>query len=842
MYFLAALNLMKQFFLIATLALSGVVSHAASIFDIRLNEVLASGNIVVNSNAHGVDLIELHNPTADAVDLTGCGLTDSSRLPKFTFPSGSVIPGNGFFVVQLDPDVTNNNFGITKFGDEVNFFPPGFDGNTPIDRVILGLQLENMTVGRVPNGSGTWTLLDSPSFGGNNVAATLGDPGALRINEWMASPKVGSDYMEIFNTGSLPVSLDGLTIEDSGGFDTRTPFSPLSFVGTNKVNAFAAFYSSAVGANRMPFGLGKNGDSITLRREDTTVIDSITFGPQLSGVSEGRLPDGTTTITSFPKRSTPGGPNAGLLTRIWLNELLAHTDPPLEDAVEFYNPGTERVEMGGWFMTDDLDNPTRFKFPTNFVVEPQSYAVLYEHQFRTQSDPTDFTFNSAHGGTLYIIEANAEGVPLSYLEMTFDATANGVSLGRIVTTDGDVDYTAMACRTFGQDAPKSVQQFRTGTGKANNCAGFGTFSTAWGPVIISEIMYHPTDEFGTNNVLDEYIELRNVTKTPVKLYDPAFPTNGWVIDGGAYYEFSGTAKDTIPGLGYLLLVHFDPVAEPDKLAAFTNKFRVPKGTVIRGPFIGNLANNDDIVGLYRPDPPQGPTHPDFGFVPYILTDRVHYELKSPWATNANGTGLSFQRLNTPSYGDEPSSWRDDVPTPGRPNAQPITILTQPLPQTALLSNAATFSVLASGSSPAYQWLQKNKPIPGANSATLTIPITTLKSAGPYSVVITNHAGKVTSTAANLSIVQPVVIRIQPLDRTVTEGTARTIFKTRATGTAPITYQWWLNGTEPIPGATSSTLIVTNAQSSMNGSTYTATASNALSGATSRAATLTVNPR
>ncbi len=840
MYFLAALILMKQLFLIATLALSGVVSHAASIFDIRLNEVLASGNIVLNSNAHGVDLIELYNPTPEAVNLTGCGLTDSSRLPKFTFPSGSVIPGNGFFVVQLDPDVTNNNFGITKYGDEVSFFPPGFDGNTPIDRVILGLQLENMTVGRVPDGTGSWALLDRPSFGSNNVAATLGDAGALRINEWMASPKVGSDYLELFNAGLLPVSLDGLTIEDSGGFATRTPFSPLSFIGTNKANAFAVFYSSSLGANRMPFGLGKNGDSITLRREDTTVIDSITFGPQLSGVSEGRLPDGTATITSFPKRSTPGGPNAGLLTKVWINELLAHTDPPLEDAIEFYNPGTERVEMGGWFMTDSLDDPTRFKFPTNFVIEPLSYAVLYEYQFRNQSEPPDYTFNSAHGGTVFIIEANSEGVPLSYLEMTFGATANGVSLGRIVTSDGDVDYTAMACRTFGQDAPKSVQQFRTGTGKANECSGFGTFSTAWGPVIISEIMYHPLDEFGTNNVADEYIELRNVTKTPVKLYDQAYPTNGWVIDGGAYYEFSN--KDVIPGLGYLLLVHFDPIAEPEKLTAFTNKFHVPKGALIRGPFAGNLGNGDDIVALYRPDPPQGPQHPDFGFVPYILTDRVHYEQKVPWPINANGTGLSFQRINTPSYADEPSSWRDDVPTPGRANAQPITILTQPQPQTVLLSNAATFTVLASGSSPAYQWLQKNKPIPGATGPTLTIPAATLKHAGPYSVVITNHAGKVTSTAANLAIVQPVTIRIQPLDRTVKEGTARTIFKTRATGTAPITYQWWLNGTELIPGATSSTLIVTNAQLGMSGATYTATASNALSSTNSRAAILTVTPR
>ena len=50
-----------------------------------------------------------------------------------------------------------------------------------------------------------------------------------------------------------------------------------------------------------------------------------------------------------------------------------------------------------------------------------------------------------------------------------------------------------------------------------------------GPIVISEINYHPVDflypKTTVDNDVDEYIELYNLSSSPAPLYDPANPTN-----------------------------------------------------------------------------------------------------------------------------------------------------------------------------------------------------------------------------------------------------------------------------------------------------------------------------
>lgn len=54
-------------------------------------------------------------------------------------------------------------------------------------------------------------------------------------------------------------------------------------------------------------------------------------------------------------------------------------------------------------------------------------------------------------------------------------------------------------------------------------------------------MYHPPN-IGTNdNLLDEYVELTSITNGPLKLYDPAYPTNTWSVAGGITYTFPPTS-------------------------------------------------------------------------------------------------------------------------------------------------------------------------------------------------------------------------------------------------------------------------------------------------------------
>ncbi|MFP5262260.1 MAG: PQQ-dependent sugar dehydrogenase, partial [Blastocatellia bacterium] len=81
------------------------------------------------------------------------------------------------------------------------------------------------------------------------------------------------------------------------------------------------------------------------------------------------------------------------------------------------------------------------------------------------------------------------------------------------------------------------------------------------------------------------------------------------------------------------------------------------------------------------------------------------------------------------------------------------------------------------------------------------------------------------------------ITTQPSSVTVSVGQTAT-FNVSASGASTLTYQWQRNGAN-IPGATSSSYSVSNAQLSDNGATFRAIVSNSFGSATSDAATLTV---
>src|ERR1700689_5532333 len=83
---------------------------------------------------------------------------------------------------------------------------------------------------------------------------------------------------------------------------------------------------------------------------------------------------------------------------------------------------------------------------------------------------------------------------------------------------------------------------------------------------------------------------------------------------------------------------------------------------------------------------------------------------------------------------------------------------------------------------------------------------------------------------------PLIIS-QPGNQTVTVGQTAT-FTVTATGTGPLTYQWYVNGV-PINGANSSTYTTPPATSGQSGSVYTVTVSNSVGSVTSTGATLTV---
>ena len=164
----------------------------------------------------------------------------------------------------------------------------------------------------------------------------------------------------------------------------------------------------------------------------------------------------------------------------------------------------------------------------------------------------------------------------------------------------------------------------------------------------------------------EFIELLNLSDTPLPLFDPLHPSHVWRLAGAVAFSFpSGT---TVPARGRLVVTPFDPVADPAELAAFRAAYAPGIESALVGPYSGRLDNGGESVELYRPDTPQGDLRPDAGFVPLLLVDRVEYSSRDPWPVEAGGDGASLHRRVPEAYGNEPENWMAAKPSPGRAHA------------------------------------------------------------------------------------------------------------------------------------------------------------------------------
>ena len=651
-------------------SLTATITYTNSLqMALRINEVLANNHTLTNGNGFTPDLLEIYNPSNTAVSLADMSIsTDPANPRAFIFPAGMTIPAKGFYVLTFDNNfpasATNTGFTLKAGSDAVYLYERPANGGLLVDSVNFGIQAVDYSIGRVPDGTGAWTLT-KPTLRATNVVAVTDPVTSLKINEWLTHSLGNNDWFELYNTATNPVVLSGLhLIKNPAGTPVDYSIPSLCYIGTGSGGyvRFWADKNTTKGADHVSFGLSSAGGTFALAQPDgVTIIDEITFGPQTNlDASVGRFPDGSATIVDFLMTPSPAAANYLPIANVQINELLSHTDPPLEDAIELYNPTASPVDISGWFLSDSLDNLKKYRFPTNSVVPANGFKVIYENSFNSINNGTvPFTFNSAHGSEAHVSEALPSGALTGYrASVVFGAAANGVSFGRLNRTGGS-DFTAMAARTFGVDQPVSVTQFRTGTGLPNS-------GPIVGPLVINEIMYHPFDPTGTNeNLLDEFVELHNVTCAAVALFDPAYPTNTWKLGSAVDYAFP--TNTYIAADDYIIIVPFDPIANLAQLAAFRTRYSVGMNVSVFGPWSGKLSNSGETVELSRPDAVQQPPHPDAGYVPYILVDAVAYAYLPPWPTNANGGGTSLQRIAARAYGNEVVNWTAAAPTAGRNN-------------------------------------------------------------------------------------------------------------------------------------------------------------------------------
>jgi CotH protein/chitobiase/beta-hexosaminidase-like protein/lamin tail-like protein/parallel beta helix pectate lyase-like protein/type IX secretion system substrate protein len=146
---------------------------------------------------------------------------------------------------------------------------------------------------------------------------------SLFINEFMASNVIStpeiidyddySDWIEIYNDSSASINLSGYYLTDNLNNPTKwqipdgTSIPPKGFL-IFWADGYDDSPDDKVKYYHLNFSLSKDGEEIGLFTPEQVLIDSVTFGPQISDVSYGRKPDGTNNWQLFGE-STPSNNN-----------------------------------------------------------------------------------------------------------------------------------------------------------------------------------------------------------------------------------------------------------------------------------------------------------------------------------------------------------------------------------------------------------------------------------------------------------------------------------------------------------------------------------------------------
>jgi hypothetical protein len=136
----------------------------------------------------------------------------------------------------------------------------------------------------------------------------------------------------------------------------------------------------------------------------------------------------------------------------------------------------------------------------------------------------------------------------------------------------------------------------------------------------------------------------------------------------------------------------------------------------------------------------------------------------------------------------------------------------------------------------YQWFKDGTALGGATNNVYSIANVSTNDAGNYSVRVTNLAGSTTSQVATLTVLVPPSIIGQPQSLSLNYGKTA-IFSVSATGTLPLSYQWYKDGAA-IRVATTDIQMIPNLETN-NAGNYTVVVSNVAGSATSQVAVLTV---
>lgn len=179
-----------------------LLNEPTSTFPAVINEFMASNNATVFDPAgEPDDWVEIYNPSATPIRLAGFFFTDNLANPtKWQFPD-TTLAAYGFMLLWADDQPSQGSvhmpFKLSADGEQLGIFAPLSQGTIPIDTLSFGVQMTNVSWGRLPDGGTTWKSFDKPTPGGSNNSTT-------GVKESGASPNLAPKAFHIVSLTPNP--------------------------------------------------------------------------------------------------------------------------------------------------------------------------------------------------------------------------------------------------------------------------------------------------------------------------------------------------------------------------------------------------------------------------------------------------------------------------------------------------------------------------------------------------------------------------------------------------------------------------------------------------------------
>jgi hypothetical protein len=560
------------------------------------------------------------------------GLWPATLAPEFSQHGGTVPAG---FTLTI----TNRNAAGTVYYT-TDGRDPRAEGGAPVGTAYgtpIPINFPTTIRARVRNTNGQWSPLTEAFFDNGVLPPLLITEIMYRPPDNGATDGDEYEFLEIKNVGAQTVNLHGMRF--SNGITYSFPAGATIAPGTHRViarnaSAFAAKYPGVAlldswGAGS---GLSNSGEALTLADAAGRTVFSVSYsdtapwpvapdgsGQSLVPVNPNTNPSPNNAANWRASTENGGSPDADdpepLVPPVYVNELLANSVLPETDKVELHNPNAGPVNVGDWWLSDDIATPKKYRIPAGTVIPGGGFLVIGEAEFNTGAAP--FSFASS-GDEVMLSSGDTTGNLTGYSHsLQFAGSEPGVSFGRYINSIGAEFFPSQRASTFGSvnSGPKV------------------------GPLVLTELMILPP--VGG----DEYIEVRNTSSEPLPLYDPLNPGNTWKVDGVAFNFPSDAVLQ--PGQ-YAIIAPLAP-------ATFATKYNVPPSVPIFGPYTGALNNAGEKITLREPGQPTlgagGVT-----VVPYIEVDSVTYDNDAPWPSVA-GNGKALDRMNDGLFADDPANWQ-----------------------------------------------------------------------------------------------------------------------------------------------------------------------------------------